>query len=334
MLRSISRGRQPARGLVVRLSRARLLLSALFLAVYVAVVVVVVVNSLGGVPASREVLVLLILGGFATVSITSRERSRRLVAGVLFDWLPFGLMLALYDLIRGHADGLWLHAHAKPQIAVDRWLGDGTIPTVWLQRHLWHGGAHLRWYDYLAWLSYMSYFFATLILLAVVWWRSRAAFRRLAVMVVLLAFAGCTTYVLYPAVPPWLAAYRGQIPHVLQVIPAVNSHIPIISFQPLWHKGRQYANNVAAIPSLHAGFTMLFSLYVGLRTRSRVRYVVWLYPLVMAFALVYSAEHYVTDILIGWIYAIVVFVAVNAVADRRVVAQPLSIAFASDENTA
>ena len=42
------------------------------------------------------------------------------------------------------------------------------------------------------------------------WWRSRAAFRRLAAMVVLLAFAGCTTYVLYPAVPPWLAAYRGR----------------------------------------------------------------------------------------------------------------------------
>ena len=28
-----------------------------------------------------------------------------------------------------------------------------------------------------------------------------------------------------------------------------------------------------------------------------------LYTLVMAFALVYLAEHYVTDILLGWIYA-------------------------------
>jgi membrane-associated phospholipid phosphatase len=52
----------------------------------------------------------------------------------------------------------------------------------------------------------------------------------------------------------------------------------------------------------------------------------------MAVALVYSAEHWVIDILIGWLYAIVAYVAVNWVADtyelrglalvRRVTAEP------------
>jgi membrane-associated phospholipid phosphatase len=36
----------------------------------------------------------------------------------------------------------------------------------------------------------------------------------------------------------------------------------------------------------------------------------------MAFALVYTAEHYVADVLLGWIYAAAAFWAVNRLADR------------------
>jgi membrane-associated phospholipid phosphatase len=46
----------------------------------------------------------------------------------------------------------------------------------------------------------------------------------------------------------------------------------------------------------------------------------------MAFALVYTAEHYVSDILVGWAYALFAFWAVNRIADalaaRRAVALP------------
>jgi len=37
------------------------------------------------------------------------------------------------------------------------------------------------------------------------------------------------------------------------------------------------------------------------------RTLVGAYPLAMAFALVYSGEHYVVDVLLGWIYAVVAF---------------------------
>ncbi len=283
------------------------------LAVYVAVTVKVIV-SLGGVPASRETLIVLILGGIAAASLTSVRRLRRLAVGIVVDWLPFAFMLALYDLIRGHADGLWFPAHAMPQIRFDRFLGRGNVPTVWLQRRLWHGNRHLRWYDYGTWLTYMSYFFVPEIMLAILWWRSRSAFRLFASMVVALAFLGCGTYVLFPAVPPWIAAYRGLIPPIAHILPVVNPHVPVISFQPLWKKGHEYANNIAAIPSLHAGYTMLVALFIGLRARSRTRHLVWLYPPAMAFALVYSGEHYVTDVLIGWVYAIAVYSVASAIA--------------------
>ncbi|HUK99024.1 MAG TPA: phosphatase PAP2 family protein [Gaiellaceae bacterium] len=271
------------------------------------------IARLHGLPASREVLVIVVLAGIFAASATSIGRLRRLVLGIAFDWFPFVVMLALYDLIRGYADGLWLPTHARPQIEVDRALGLGSVPTVWLQHHLWHGGRHLQWYDYAAWLTYASYFFVPTLVLAVLWWRSRSEFRRLAWMVVALAFAGCATYVLFPAVPPWLAGQEGLIPPVHHVIAVVSAHTPVISFKPLWKRGTLYANNVAAVPSLHAAYTMLIALFLVDRARSRWRYLLWLYPAAMAFALVYSGEHYLVDVLLGWIYALAVF----AVGTRR-----------------
>lgn len=262
---------------------------------------------LHGLPASREVLVMVVLAGILAASATSIGRLRRLVVGIAFDWFPFVVMLALYDLIRGFADGLWLPTHSRPQIEIDRVLGLGVVPTVWLQQHLWHGGRHLQWYDYAAWTTYASYFFVPTIVLAVLWWRSRAEFRRLAWMVVALAFAGCATYVLFPAVPPWLAGQEGLIPPVHHVIAVVSARTPVISFEPLWKRGTLYANDVAAIPSLHAAYTMLIALFLVDRARSRWRHLLWLYPAAMAFALVYSGEHYLVDVLLGWVYAAAVF---------------------------
>jgi hypothetical protein len=42
----------------------------------------------------------------------------------------------------------------------------------------------------------------------------------------------------------------------------------------------------------------------------------------MAFALVYTAEHYVFDILLGWTYTVIAVWVVNRVADRRASVQP------------
>ncbi|HEY7208235.1 MAG TPA: phosphatase PAP2 family protein [Gaiellaceae bacterium] len=288
------------------LTRRRVLAGAA-LAVYAAIAV----KLLGGLPASRDVLVPLLIGGFLLLSIGSVTRLRRLGVSLAVDWLPFVLMLWLYDLVRGYADGLWLGIHVRPQIDVDRWLGLGSVPTVWLQQHLWHGDADLRWYDYATWLVYMSYFFGTTAVLAVLWWKAPALFRRFAAMVVALAFVGCATYVLFPAAPPWLAGEDGDIPLVDRLIGPVSGHVPIVKFEPLWESGTQYSNAVAAVPSLHAGYTFLIVLFLFPRLRSPFRYLLWLYPPAMAFALVYSGEHYFVDVLVGWLYAAVVYAAVD-----------------------
>jgi membrane-associated phospholipid phosphatase len=270
----------------------------------------------GGVPASRDVLVPLLLAAVLAASITSRSRLRRFAVGVAVDWLPFVLALWLYDLIRGVADGLWLPVHYGRQIDFDRFIGFGTVPSVWLQQHLWHGSAHVEWYDYASWLVYMSYFFGTTIVLVLLWWRSRGLFWRFAASVVGLAFLGCLTFVLYPAEPPWMAADQGLMPPLDRIIQVMNGHLPGVSLQPLWEKGTGYANDVAAMPSLHASYTLLIALFFFRRLHRRSRHLLWLYPLAMAFALVYTGEHYVVDVVAGWIYCVAVYFTVEWVAAR------------------
>ena len=62
------------------------------------------------------------------------------------------------------------------------------------------------------------------------------------------------------------------------------------------------------MPSLHAGIAFLVAAYAIIRLRSWWRWLLVLYPVAMGVALVYYAEHYVVDVLAGWLVAVLVLV--------------------------
>ncbi len=76
-------------------------------------------------------------------------------------------------------------------------------------------------------------------------------------------------------------------------------------------------NLVAAIPSLHAGLTAAVAAFLWTRVQRKWRPFLVAYVLIMAFTLVYTAEHYVIDILLGWALAVVVVTAINRYEARR-----------------
>src|SRR5262249_10138101 len=65
-----------------------------------------------------------------------------------------------------------------------------------------------------------------------------------------------------------------------------------------------YANDIAAIPSLHAAYPLMIAIVFWKHRGWAVRAAMVLYVIVMALVLVYTAEHYVVDILLGWLYAV------------------------------
>jgi hypothetical protein len=271
------------------------------------------VFTLDGVPLERDRASLWLLGLLACLSLGSLGG---FVRSVFLEWVPLLGALTLYDAVRGLGAGTF-PIHAMLQIDLDRNVfGAGHVPTVWLQEHLWNP-AHLTWVDYASWGTYMSYFVASPLLLGALWLLDRKAFRAYARQVTLISFASVAVFLVWPSMPPWLAAEKGMIGEGARVVGYV--HVPLFDATSVWERGLQLANDVAAFPSLHEGMTILLVLVLWPRVPRWWRVPLAAYPLAMAFALTYMAEHYVVDLVAGAAFAFAV-VRIEPMLTRRVVA--------------
>ena len=282
--------------------------------VYVVATVVLVWTQ--GLILSRDWLFGWLLLGLLAVSLSDPRRWAR---GVVVDWLPLMVVLLCYDLSLPVREWIGITPHVWPQLDADR-LVFGQLPTIWLQHALYDAGT-AHWYDYVGFVVYLSHFFVTLLVLALLWRLSYERFRHYRALVVTLATAGFVTYVLFPAVPPWLAAWYGYIGPVHRVIAGMWETVGVAPAKALFENHGQFYNQEAAIPSLHAAYPMLLLLFFwGAGRWARVGLVA--YVLAMAFTLVYSGEHYVSDILVGWLYAAAVTAGVSWARRRRARRRP------------
>ena len=274
------------------------------------VLAVVVDASLGSVDRPT---VLWILIGLVALEGAGTDRGIR---RVLMDWLPVLIIAAGYDTVRAQAPELLTRAVVQPQLRFDEIVFGGSAPTVQLQRWLAVRAGHVHWWDYLAWVFYLSHFVVTLSVAAVLYVWNRALFRRLAAVVLTVSVAGFITYFIVPAVPPWLASRQGALPPTTRVVHDVWAHLGLPGVAKVFNGDAQLANPVAALPSLHAAWPLLVLLVLW-PTMRRGRWVLVAYNVILCTVLVYGAEHYVSDILLGWLYTIVVFVAWNRYWARR-----------------
>jgi membrane-associated phospholipid phosphatase len=244
------------------------------------------------------------------------RRARRYI----FDFVPFAALLVIYAQSRGIAHLLHPVPHYLPQLNADKFMF-GIVPSEELQRWLWTGS--LQWYDNLTVAVTRLHFIVPPLLAFALWVKRRALFYRFAATMITLSFAGALTFYLFPAAPPWAAGERGMLPGLIRIPhnPAPNpsgAHgYHSISVSKLIDP-----NPYAAIPSLHAGYAFLCFLFVvTLLWKTRWRWwavgVGMLYPLAQSFAVVYTGNHYVIDLLIGYLYAAAALVAVSAFWRRR-----------------
>jgi hypothetical protein len=251
--------------------------------------------------------------GLVLLTCLGAERG---VRRFLLDWAPVLVIAAGYDTVRAQAPALLARAMVKPQLRFDEIAFGGTAPTVTLQRWLDVKAGAVHWWDYFAWIVYLSHFAVTLSVAAFLWFADRVRFRRLAVLIVTVSVAGFVTYFIIPAVPPWLASRQGALPATTRVVHEVWSHLGLPGVAKVFNGDAQLANPVAAVPSLHAAWPLMVLLFIW-PTARRGRWVLLAYNLVMCTVLVYGAEHYVSDLLLGWLYTVVVFVGWNHYWSRR-----------------
>jgi membrane-associated phospholipid phosphatase len=305
---------------------------------FVVVVSFTLFVALAGVPTGREwltlwVLVTLLAAVGGDVAVWRRA--------VVRDWLPLLAVLFAYDLLRGVANEVggalfdlptWrsnpdnilsvARAHLVEPLRVDEWMFGGHVPTVWLQQHLYDPGV-AHWWDRIAVPVYLSHFLVSLILAIVLWCVNYPLFRRYLATLVTLTLVTLTTYLLYPAAPPWMAGLNGRIPHVGRVVQATLHVLGGETVNTAVEKGSAYSNPVAAMPSLHAAIPMMLAVLFWTRARWWLKAVLAAYAVAMALTLVYTGEHYVVDVLVGWVYAAASVAAVNVFLRTRAAVAPV-----------
>ena len=257
-----------------------------------------------GIPVQRELVIAWTCGALACFSL---GRHPRQILQIALDWLPIVLVLAAYDLTRGVADSLGIGVHLQLMIDFDRLVFLGQTPTEWLQGRLYEPGV-VNWWDVTFSIVYTSYFIVPFAVAGVLWARERIAFLRYTRRLVTLALAGLATYIAFPAAPPWMAAEQGLLDGVQRTTSEGFSSLGV-GTAGLFSKGQETVNLVAAVPSLHAGFTALVAMFLWSRVRRGLRPLLALYPLAMALTLIATGEHYFVDILLGWFYAAAVMFA-------------------------
>ena len=222
----------------------------------------------------------------------------------LRDWSIPLAVLTVYLYSRGIADDLgFVSVHVTAPIEVDRRLFGGTLPTEYLQAKLCGNPCDRtsprHWYDVVLTTVYYSHFVVALTIAAVLWLRDRSAWVWFMRRYLALNILALVVYITYPMAPPWLAR-AGRF----RLRPCRADHRPRLvrpeggGLPPEAVRGREPGGRDAVAAR---GRLLVRCACTALsRLRSRWRWLLLLYPLTMAFTLVYYAEHYVIDILAGW----------------------------------
>ena len=260
----------------------------------------------------------LALALLATLLASWSEWSRRLCLGIL----PLGLVGVLYDSMRAVKNvGLTRdNVHVCDVRAIDQRLFGLDL-----------NGARATWHDYLQQhatpfldvycaIPY-GIFLAVMIAYAVyLFRRDYPALQRFTWSFLALNVAGFITYHLYPAAPPWyyhhygcavdLATHASEGPNLARV----DGWLGIPFFAGMY--GRS-SDVFGAVPSLHVAYPLLLLIDGFRRHRWLGRVLlVWFY-LSMCFAAVYLDHHWVFDIVVGSLYAVVISAIVRRVFNAR-----------------
>lgn len=231
----------------------------------------------------------------------------------LQDWIPVLLLLFGYEYLRGIVPFLTKNVNIWPMIRGDELLF-GYLPTIKLQATLFDG-ITLHWYDYVAVTLYISHFVIPMVIAFIFWMYDRKIFKDFTAAFLVLSYLAFFTFIIFPAMPPWMASNQGYIPPLKKIMDQVMASFAHPIDVPSVYRFFG-ANLVAAVPSLHAAYPWLIFIYIFKKFR-------WLSVLAIPyvagvwFAVVYLGEHYVVDVIAGFVYASAAYLIISFFEKRH-----------------
>jgi membrane-associated phospholipid phosphatase len=202
----------------------------------------------------------------------------------LFACAYFGYRL-VRGLVEGHANAAF--AHARDLISIERGLHLFVEPSI----QTWASGSHAVMVG-ASWLyvnAQTSVTFGALLYLYLRHNRNFYFVRNMFMIAMAIALVG---YTVFPTAPPRFMPEWGFIDSVSDLTGVRVNHASA-SMSALF-------NPYAAVPSMHVAFALMVGWPLARLTRRRIVKAVWLlYPFLMAFVIVVTANHFIVDALLG-----------------------------------
>jgi hypothetical protein len=223
------------------------------------------------------------------------------VRGLVADgnaYKPFGDAMKIIDFERG------LHIFVEPSVQ------------AWAQNMNWM-------MDALDWLYLNGHFFITFGALAFIYVRRNDSFYFVRNMFLIAMGIALVGYWLYPTAPPRLMPEWGFTDSISQFMTGGTGWIDD-------GPGKAFLNLYAAVPSIHVCFAVMVGWPMAKLVSWRPAKLAWcLYPLLVTFVVVATANHFLIDVFLGALTA-----AVSAMLAQRLLARARPHAWAFGHATA
>ena len=263
----------------------------LLVVVFLAVLILILILSKRFFFVPKILIILLVI-----LAVTALGKVRVFVQ----DWFIFIGFIYLFDSFRGSiyiaTCRLGLPVQTQYVIKIEQFLFGG-IPSVMLQNLFLRSdpASGFGWLEKLITVAHGSHFVAFIMIGFIIWFYRPRFFRFFKVSFYFTIFLGLLGYFAVPTVAPWMASnVFGLLPRIIRFNAIIyNLVIPDIT------SGFD-TNPIAAMPSLHAAFPFLCALILWRIYRFKA-WPFYLYALLMQFAIVYTGDHYVTDVLAGFV---------------------------------
>lgn len=215
----------------------------------------------------------------------------------------FGAAYLCYSFVRGLAevDTTVAFDHTRDVIQLERALHVFVEPSI----QAWAMGSHAL-IDVSSWLYVNAQTTVTLAALIYIYLRHNRSFyfvRNMLMIAMVIALAG---YAVFPTAPPRFMPEWGFVNTVASI---AGGHVG--------HEGATAAtffNPYAAVPSMHVAFALMIGWRLSSLVKPRALKLAWaLYPFLIAFVIIVTANHFIFDAVLGALTA-----ALSAFAAQRI----------------
>lgn len=255
----------------------------------------------------------------AALALTyGNAKTRRLLIGIY----PVGLVGVIYDVMSvvKHRFALGAHAvHLCDLRAAELRLFPVSIGGVAVTTQDFFQAHTSPWLDVVCSVPYALFIYAVLGFGTYLYFKSYDSLRALGWAFLLVNIAGFITYQAFPAAPPWYYHAHGcaldlaALPSEGPALARVDAMLGFRYFAAMYGRA---ATPFGAVPSLHVAYPLMMA-FAGWRAHGNLgRALLVLWYLWMCFAAVYLDHHWLIDIAVGSLYALIGSVLVRLVFAR------------------